>query len=85
MTSPIDVHPVCSRRAAVRFLSFPRAGMGMRDRNMGKTMEIPIWCVRKTITTFKYYNWRLRLIPCFKQQVMFKVVEVLFLHEVTFQ
>ena len=32
----------CGRCAAVHFLSFPRAGMGMV-----KTTEIPIWCGRK--------------------------------------
>ena len=29
MTSRIDMRPACGGRAAVRFLSFPRAGMGV--------------------------------------------------------
>ena len=32
MKSRIDVRPACSWRVSVRFLSFPRAGMGMWDR-----------------------------------------------------
>ena len=38
MTSSIDVQPACGRRAAVRFLSFPRAGTGceIEISHMGK-------------------------------------------------
>ena len=34
MASRIDMQPTCGRRAAVHFLSFPRAGAGMWDRNI---------------------------------------------------
>ena len=43
----------CGQRAAVHFLSFPRAGMGMRDRNIlqwVKTTDIPdLVCANKQI------------------------------------
>ena len=32
--------PACSRNAAIRLLSFPEAGTGMRDRNISYEIEI---------------------------------------------
>ena len=61
MTLRIDLRPACSLHVAVRFLSFPWAGMGMGDRSnyvtWVKATDILIWCVRVVSLPRSTVDW----------------------------